>query len=87
MLITADHGNAEDMFDPTTGQMHTAHTTNPVPLIYVGRPAVMAPKGALEDIAPTMLRLMGLPVPQEMTGQPLVELRSGGVSTAAKARG
>lgn len=84
MLITSDHGNIEEMFDPATGQMHTAHTTNPVPLIYVGRPAVMAPTGALEDIAPTMLRLMGLPVPQEMTGNPLVELRKG---TFAKASG
>lgn len=82
MLITADHGNAEEMFDPVTGQMHTAHTINPVPLIYVGRPAVMAPTGALEDIAPTMLTLMGLPIPREMTGHPLVELR-----TTAKARG
>ncbi len=86
MLITADHGNAEEMFDPVTGQMHTAHTTNPVPLIYVGRPAVMAPTGALEDIAPTMLRLMDQPIPKEMTGNVLVELRSG-ASASTKARG
>ncbi len=84
MLITADHGNAEEMFDPITGQPHTAHTTNPVPLIYVGRPAVIAPHGALEDIAPTMLTLMGLPIPTEMTGHSLVELRRG-VSPGAKA--
>ncbi len=84
MLITADHGNAEEMFDPATGQMHTAHTTNPVPLIYVGRPATMAPGGALEDIAPTMLHLMALPIPQEMTGNVLVQLRA---PATAKARG
>lgn len=87
MLITADHGNAEEMFDPVTGQMHTAHTINPVPLIYVGRPATMAPTGALEDIAPTMLRLMGLPIPSEMTGNVLVHLRSGSSAATAKARG
>jgi 2,3-bisphosphoglycerate-independent phosphoglycerate mutase len=77
ILITADHGNAEEMFDPDTGQAHTAHTVNLVPLIYVGRPAVMAPTGALEDIAPTMLKLMGVPIPKEMTGQVLVDLRRG----------
>ena len=82
MLITADHGNAEEMFDPATGQAYTAHTTNPVPLIYVGRPAVMAPNGALEDLAPTMLKLMGLPIPAEMTGHTLVELRRGTDSAA-----
>lgn len=76
LLITADHGNAEQMFDFETGQPHTAHTTNPVPLLYVGRPADMARAGALEDIAPTLLQLMGLPVPSEMSGRPLVELRS-----------
>jgi 2,3-bisphosphoglycerate-independent phosphoglycerate mutase len=83
MLITADHGNAEEMFDSVTGQPHTAHITNPVPLIYVGRPAVMASKGALEDIAPTMLKLMGLPIPSEMTGHPLVELRRGSAVAAS----
>jgi 2,3-bisphosphoglycerate-independent phosphoglycerate mutase len=83
LLITADHGNAEEMFDPATGQAHTAHTTNLVPFIYVGRPATMAPTGALEDIAPTMLKLMGLPVPKEMTGHALVELRSAGSTKVA----
>lgn len=68
VLITADHGNAEMMFDPETGQPHTAHTMNPVPLVYVGRPASMVPGGALEDIAPTVLSLMGLAVPGAMTG-------------------
>ena len=74
MLITADHGNAEQMFDFETGQPHTAHTTNPVPFIYVGRHATLAATGALEDIAPTMLYLMGLSVPSEMTGRPLIAL-------------
>jgi 2,3-bisphosphoglycerate-independent phosphoglycerate mutase len=76
ILITADHGNAEQMFDFETGQPHTAHTTNPVPFLYIGRPATLAPSGALEDIAPTMLYLLGLPKPTEMTGRPLIELQS-----------
>jgi len=74
LLITADHGNAETMFDPETNQPHTAHTTNPVPLVYIGRDATMAERGSLEDIAPTMLYLMDLPIPTEMTGRPLVSL-------------
>ncbi|MBI5783300.1 MAG: 2,3-bisphosphoglycerate-independent phosphoglycerate mutase [Gammaproteobacteria bacterium] len=82
MLITADHGNAEQMFDFETGQPHTAHTTNPVPFLYIGRPATLAPSGALEDIAPTMLHLLGLPLPTEMTGRPLVALQSQQAATA-----
>lgn len=74
MLITADHGNAEQMFDNETRQAHTAHTVNPVPFVYVGRPAKIAATGALEDIAPTMLYLLGLPIPPEMSGHALVEL-------------
>ena len=74
ILITADHGNAEQMRDPESGQAHTAHTVNPVPLLYVGRAARMRERGALEDVAPTMLYLMGLDAPSEMTGRPLVEL-------------
>jgi 2,3-bisphosphoglycerate-independent phosphoglycerate mutase len=74
MLITADHGNAEMMFDPATGQPHTAHTLYRVPFVYVGRAATVAPDGALQDIAPTMLALMGLPQPPEMTGKSLVQL-------------
>ncbi|MCU7938104.1 MAG: 2,3-bisphosphoglycerate-independent phosphoglycerate mutase [gamma proteobacterium symbiont of Bathyaustriella thionipta] len=74
MLITADHGNAELMLDEKTGQAHTAHTCNPVPFIYVGRDAVMAEKGALSDIAPTMLYLMDIEVPPEMNGRSLVTL-------------
>lgn len=73
-LITADHGNIELMYDEKTQQPHTAHTTNLVPLIYVGRPAtVMAKTGALDDVAPTMLHLMGLAKPSEMTGNVLIE--------------
>jgi 2,3-bisphosphoglycerate-independent phosphoglycerate mutase len=74
LLITADHGNAEQMRNPETGQPHTAHTSNPVPLIYVGRPATLADTGALSDIAPTMLYLMGLDKPAEMGGDSLITL-------------
>ena len=72
MLITADHGNAEMMFNKETGQPHTAHTTNPVPFVYVGRAAKMASSGALSDVAPTMLYLMGIEQPSEMTGRSLI---------------
>ena len=71
-LITADHGNAEMMLDENTGQAHTAHTCEPVPLIYVGRNAKVSKTGALSDIAPTMLHLMGMEQPEEMTGTPLM---------------
>jgi 2,3-bisphosphoglycerate-independent phosphoglycerate mutase len=74
MLITADHGNAELMLNESTGQIHTAHTTNFVPLVYVGRAAQMAENGSLSDVVPSMLYLMNMPVPPEMTGTPLVEL-------------
>ena len=74
MLVTADHGNAELMQDDTSGQAHTAHTTNLVPLVYVGREAQMVEHGALSDIAPTMLSLMNMPLPPDMTGTSLVEL-------------
>ena len=60
------------MYDDEHGQPHTAHTLNRVPFVYVGRPATMADGGALQDIAPTLLALMGLPQPPEMTGTPLV---------------
>jgi 2,3-bisphosphoglycerate-independent phosphoglycerate mutase len=73
MLITADHGNAEQMVDQEAGQAHTAHTCNLVPLIYVGRDdAKLAESGALCDMAPTLLQMMGLPQPTEMTGRPLL---------------
>lgn len=75
LLITADHGNAEQMCDESTGQPHTAHTSNPVPLIYIGRPAkIVRDSGALADVAPTMLYLMGIDPPSEMEGRSLVEL-------------
>ncbi|MCY1415458.1 2,3-bisphosphoglycerate-independent phosphoglycerate mutase [compost metagenome] len=75
-LITADHGNVEQMEDEVTGQAHTAHTCEPVPFIYVGkRPAKIREGGVLADVAPTLLTLMGLPVPAEMTGKTIVELQ------------
>ena len=68
-LITADHGNVEQMEDESTGQAHTAHTTEPVPFIYVGkRPLKVREGGVLADVAPTMLKLLGLEKPEEMTG-------------------
>lgn len=70
-LITADHGNAEQMADAASGQAHTAHTSCPVPLIYVGRPATNNGEGILSDIAPTMLKLMQMDIPAEMTGRNL----------------
>ena len=73
-LITADHGNCERMKDMTTGQPYTAHTNLPVPFIYVGRKARMREGGRLCDIAPTILKLIGLPQPKEMTGKSIVEL-------------
>ncbi len=77
-LITADHGNAEQMHDHDVNQPHTQHTTDPVPLIYVGRPAQPTVNdGVLSDVAPTLLTLMGLPVPPEMTGRALFKLTGG----------
>ena len=76
LLITADHGNAEQMRGVGTGQAHTAHTTNLVPLLYVGRPANMSNTGSLSDVAPSMLYLMGVEQPAEMGGQSLLELQS-----------
>ncbi len=74
LIITADHGNIEQMFDEGTEQAHTAHTTNLVPFVYVGRKATIAPDGVLSDVAPTLLKLMDLPQPAEMTGRCLVQL-------------
>jgi 2,3-bisphosphoglycerate-independent phosphoglycerate mutase len=76
-IITADHGNAERMFDPATQQAHTAHTSEQVPFVYIGRPArVTTQSGTLIDIAPTMLNLMGLEKPVEMEGKLLVQCLS-----------
>jgi 2,3-bisphosphoglycerate-independent phosphoglycerate mutase len=76
VLITADHGNAEMMIDPKTGEPHTAHTTNPVPFVLIDEDSVgvkLRGEGALEDVAPTMLGLLGIDQPAEMTGKDLRE--------------
>ncbi len=79
ILITADHGNAEKLFDLETNQPHTAHTTNLVPFIYVGKRQISFSKdqGILADVAPTMLNLMAMSIPQEMTGTPLINIEKG----------
>ncbi|MCG8434357.1 MAG: PglZ domain-containing protein, partial [Gammaproteobacteria bacterium] len=76
LLLTADHGNVEQMYDSDTEQAHTAHTTNLVPLLYVGRDAVFQENGVLADVAPTLLTLLGLAQPEEMTGRSLVDLEA-----------
>jgi 2,3-bisphosphoglycerate-independent phosphoglycerate mutase len=78
MLITADHGNAESMFDDTTNQPHTAHTCQPVPCLFIGKGwHFTKERGTLIDIAPTLLTLLGLPLPKDMTGQVLLEKNHG----------
>jgi len=73
MIVTADHGNCEVMIDPVTGGPHTAHTLNPVPVALVGGPAgAQLRNGRLADLAPTLLGLMGLELPPEMTGKTLI---------------
>jgi 2,3-bisphosphoglycerate-independent phosphoglycerate mutase len=72
LLVTADHGNCETMRDPETGGPHTAHTTNPVPVLLLGGGNVSLAEGRLADVAPTLLELMGLPQPTEMTGGSLL---------------
>lgn len=75
MLVTADHGNVEQMQDYQSGQVHTQHTTELVPFIYVGpTSAEIIEGGVLADVAPTLLNLMKLPVPAEMQGRNLVQL-------------
>jgi 2,3-bisphosphoglycerate-independent phosphoglycerate mutase len=75
VLITADHGNCEQMFDPESNQAHTQHTTDKVPLVYVGNDKVSIREGgALKDIAPTLLAMMGLKKPSEMSGESLLSL-------------
>ena len=74
MIVTADHGNCEQMIDPETGGPHTAHTTNPVPVALVGGPKnATLRNGRLADLAPTLLQLMDLPQPIEMTGESLIK--------------
>jgi 2,3-bisphosphoglycerate-independent phosphoglycerate mutase len=77
LLVTADHGNAEMLIDPVTGGPHTAHTTSPVPFILIGpdtnpaHHAILKPGGSLRDISPTLLQLLHLKKPSEMTGENL----------------
>ncbi len=73
ILMTADHGNAEQMIDYKTGEPHTAHTTNVVPLVLIGVEGVQLKVGKLADLAPTMLDLMELPKPEEMTGESIIQ--------------
>ena len=73
LLVTADHGNCELMKDPVTGGPHTAHTTNPVPVVLYGTNATGLHEGRLADIAPTLLHLLGLQQPAEMTGRALTD--------------
>jgi 2,3-bisphosphoglycerate-independent phosphoglycerate mutase len=76
LLVTADHGNAEMLIDPATGGPHTAHTTNPVPFIYVSEDASqykLRPQGSLRDISPTVLAMLGLDQPHHMSGGDLRE--------------
>lgn len=75
VLIVADHGNCEEMFDYDSNQPHTQHTTNLVPCIYIGRSATVRENGALEDVAPTLLQIMGLPQPKDMTGTTLLTFK------------
>jgi 2,3-bisphosphoglycerate-independent phosphoglycerate mutase len=75
VVISADHGNCENMYDAVNQQPHTQHTLNQVPFLYVGRPATIRHGGALRDIAPSMLSIMGLSKPAEMTGESLIEFQ------------
>jgi 2,3-bisphosphoglycerate-independent phosphoglycerate mutase len=75
VIITADHGNAEQMQDRVTHQAHTAHTMNLVPFLYIGRKAKLEDGGSLQDLAPSLLAMMGLPKPVEMTGHSLIQLQ------------
>ena len=75
LLVTADHGNADQMVDPATGEPFTAHTTNPVPLIYINpaeKNVSLRSGGRLADLAPTLLDIMGVQKPAEMTGESLI---------------
>jgi 2,3-bisphosphoglycerate-independent phosphoglycerate mutase len=83
ILITADHGNAETMVDPVTGEPHTAHTLNRVPVIVVGAHGRKVTDGKLADVAPTLLELMGLPKPATMTGHSLLAPREDALARAS----
>jgi 2,3-bisphosphoglycerate-independent phosphoglycerate mutase len=84
LLVTADHGNCELMRDPDTGGPHTAHTTNPVPAVLMGAGDVALADGRLADVAPTLLVLMGLPQPKEMTGASLLRPQRSNPQTSRK---
>jgi 2,3-bisphosphoglycerate-independent phosphoglycerate mutase len=71
-MVTADHGNAEQMIDEATGEPHTAHTLNPVPIFVAGGEPKPLRSGILADVSPSLLQLMGLPAPPEMTGRSLL---------------
>ena len=86
LLVTADHGNCELMRDPDTGGPHTSHTTNPVPVLVMGGDDATLAAGRLADIAPTLLDLMGLPKPPEMTGDSLLRPRAAHEATAGGVR-
>jgi 2,3-bisphosphoglycerate-independent phosphoglycerate mutase len=73
-LVTADHGNAETMLEADGVSPHTAHTTNPVPLIVTDPRVTLRADGELSDLAPTILAMLGIPQPREMTGRTLVNL-------------
>jgi 2,3-bisphosphoglycerate-independent phosphoglycerate mutase len=75
LLITADHGNCELMVNPNSGEPHTAHTTNPVPILWIAQDAVGCGlrDGGLVDLAPTVLDLMKIPQPEEMSGRTLID--------------
>ena len=77
LIVTADHGNCELMKDPQTGGPHTSHTTNPVPVVVMRGAAALGSggihDGSLADLAPTILDLMGIPVPREMTGHSILQ--------------
>ena len=73
VFVTADHGNAEQMMSPYTSDVHTAHTTNKVPFLMVGSEELSLSDGKLSDIAPTILHIMGVGVPKEMTGRILAQ--------------
>jgi 2,3-bisphosphoglycerate-independent phosphoglycerate mutase len=77
LIVTADHGNCELMKDPETGGPHTSHTTNPVPVVVVPGAAMTGSggihDGSLADLAPTILDLMGIPLPREMTGRSIIQ--------------
>jgi 2,3-bisphosphoglycerate-independent phosphoglycerate mutase len=92
ILVTADHGNVEMMRDPQTGQPHTAHTTNPVPLVLVNPPqdVFALEDGRLADIAPTLLAILGLKQPEAMTGRSLLRhtaVAQAGARTERRAQG